>query len=212
MRRWNEIMQRNEVLKWKHDTNVIMKWNEMKWNDLLTSPHRLWHFTSVQVISCFIPKTLLTNMPLWIVSLEIEQGIQPSELWRTTERFAATRRFKTLLTYLEQTGKVITSQDVSCQPDIEGVERQGCRAIGARKPYTGLNFGDGGIPFVGSLPGTCYLLSCANALVHTVDALTCSMLATARCSFLKTNFSETRAAERTRCIIHGWERAEHVSK
>lgn len=106
-------MYGNETLKWNNETtwsiemktrnewnyDEIMKWNEMtemKWNGMtFWLHHTVCDISLPSRISCFIPKTLLTNMPLWIVSLEIEQGIRPSG--RTTEPFAATRRFKTLL-------------------------------------------------------------------------------------------------------------------
>ena len=115
-----------------------------------------------------IDKTLLANVPLWIVSLDLSKAfdrVSWDSLWGGLLRHGVSRHlvWALRLIYWEQKGQIITKQDTSREFDIKAGVRQGCvlspRLFScvlevALKKWReqlqdgGLDFGDGGIPLL----------------------------------------------------------------
>ena len=115
-----------------------------------------------------IDKTLLANVPLWIVSLDLSKAfdrVNWDSLWKGLLRHGVSEHlvWALRLIYWEQKGQVINKQDASRELDIKAGVRQGCvlspRLFScvlevALKKWReqlqdgGLDFGDGGIPLL----------------------------------------------------------------
>ena len=115
-----------------------------------------------------IDKTLLANVPLWIVSLDLSKAfdrVSWDSLWEGLLRHGVSQHlvWALRLIYWEQKGQIITKQDTSREFDIKAGVRQGCvlspRLFScvlevALKKWReqlqdgGLDLGDGGIPLL----------------------------------------------------------------
>ena len=115
-----------------------------------------------------IDKTLLANVPLWIVSLDLSKAfdrVSWDSLWGRLLRHGVSEHlvWALRLIYWEQKGQIVTKQDTSWEFDIKAGVRQGCvlnpRLFScvlevALKKWReqlqdgGLDLGDGGIPLL----------------------------------------------------------------
>ena len=115
-----------------------------------------------------IDKTLLANVPLWIVSLDLSKAfdrVSWDSLWEGLLRHGVSQHlvWALRLIYWEQKGQIITKQHTSREFDIKAGVRQGCvlspRLFScvlevALKKWReqlqdgGLDLGDGGIPLL----------------------------------------------------------------
>ena len=124
------------------------------------------HLLTANVV---IDKTLLANVPLWIVSLDLSKAfdrVNWDSLWKGLLRHGVSKHlvWALRLIYWGQKGQVINKKDASREFDIKAGVRQGCvlspslfscvLEVALKKwrqqlQDGGLDFGDGGIPLDG---------------------------------------------------------------
>lgn len=164
MRRWNEIMKRHEVLKWKRETNEIMmklwnemkwpKWNEMEWPFDFTTPFVTFHFRPGYRVSS--RKLCLQTCLCGLSALKLNKAFgQVDALPSRLRRHGDSKHSWTLRSGISFFNLLGANRESHHEPGCEPpTGHWRCRATRMpsnwreEMPYTGSNFGDGGSPLL----------------------------------------------------------------